>query len=77
MNNKRRELLRSAKGNLNAAAAKISQALDEEEDCLGNIPDSLQDSDRAERMENAVDALNEASDSIDAAIEKIDEAIQQ
>ena len=74
MNQARRGLLRKAAENLNAASVLVSRALDEEEDCLGNLPDSLQDSERYEKMENAVDALNDASASIDTAIEKINEA---
>ena len=76
MNRKRRTLLKNAKDNLNAAAIQVSCALDEE-DCLGNIPDSLQDSERYEKMENAVDALTEAACSIDAAIENIGSAIEK
>lgn len=77
MNRARRELLKRAKDNLNAAAIQVSKALDEEEDCLGNVPDSLQYSERYEKMENAVEALNDASESIDAAIENIDAAIDR
>lgn len=74
MNQARRKLLFYAAGNLNAASTLVSRAFDEEEDCLGNLPDSLQNSERYERMENAIDALNDAMESIDAAIEKINEA---
>ena len=77
MNRKRRETLKHAKDHLGAASVLISQALDEEEDCLGNLPDSLTESERYEKMESAVDALNDASDSIDEAIDKINEAIMK
>lgn len=75
MNRKRRAILKNAKDHLGVASVLISQALDEEEDCLGNLPDSLTDGDRYEKMESAVDALNDASENIDAAIDKINEAI--
>lgn len=75
MNKARREILKRAKDHLGAAAVLVSQALDEEEDCLDNVPDSLTESYRYEKMEDAVDALNDASDSIDDAIEKINDAI--
>ena len=74
MNRKRREILKHAKDHLGAASVLVSQALDEE-DCLGNLPDNLVDSERYEKMENAVDALNDAADGIDEAIEKINEAM--
>lgn len=75
MNKKRRELLKRANLNLSAAADLVSRALDEEEDCLGNIPDSLTESERYEKMENAVDALSDAAENIETAIERISEAV--
>ena len=75
MNRKRREILKRAKDHLGTASVLISQALDEEEDSLDNLPENLMESERYEKMENAVDALNDASDGIDEGIEKINEAI--
>ena len=53
MNQARRKLLFYAVGNLNAASTLVSRAFDEEEDCLGNLPDSLQNSERYERINEA------------------------
>lgn len=75
MNRKRREILKRAKDRLGEASSLISRALDEEEDCLGNLPDSLMDSEQYEKMEGAVDALSDASENINDAIDKINEAI--
>ena len=74
MNNSRRELLRSAKPFLSRAATIIEQAMDQESDCLDNIPENLQATDRYEKMERAIENLEEALEHIDSTIECIDNA---
>lgn len=77
MNKKRRETLRNAVRFLDSAANLISNALEQEEDCLDNIPENLQTTDRYEAMEDAVDYLDDASSLIDEAKDKINEAIRR
>lgn len=59
---------------MESAESIVSVALDEEQDCLDNVPESLQDTDRYEKMELAVEKLEEAIESIDEAKESIEEA---
>ncbi len=75
MNNKRREILRNAVRFLDSASNLISNALEQEEDCLDNMPENLQMSDRYETMEAAIDHLEDASSLLDEAKDKIGEAI--
>lgn len=75
MNNKRRGLLREVVRLLEQAEGMISRVSDEEQDCLENMPDNLQSSERAERMENAIDLLSEAIDKIDEAKSQVSEVI--
>lgn len=75
MNKKRRELLQSAKPFLIQAASIIEQAAEQESDCLDNIPESLQDTDKYEKMEKAVENLEAALEHIESARDCIDEAI--
>lgn len=75
MNNKRREILRNAVRFLDSASNLISNALEQEEDCLDNMPENLQMSDRYEAMEAAIDHLEDASSLLDEAKDKIGEAI--
>jgi len=75
MNGRRREKLRRASEYLVSARQLIEKAQDEEQDGLDNLPDGLADSDRAAKMENAVDALGNASSSIDDALEFVTEAM--
>lgn len=74
MNNKKRESLKDAKMYLERASNIVSRVLDDEQDCLDNMPENLQASERYERMEAAIDKLEEAIEQIDGAKENIDEA---
>ena len=74
MNNKRRDLLKLAVQLLERASGYVSQALDAEQDCLDNMPENLQSSERYEKMEAAIDSLEAAIESIDSAKESIEEA---
>lgn len=75
MNNKRREIIRSASRLIDEAREKVSVAYDEESDCLSNMPENLESSDRYIKMENAVDNLEEANDYLDDAMESLDKAL--
>ena len=74
MNNKRRELLKSAIILLDRASSIVNNALDQEQDCLDNMPENLQMSERYENMEAAVDCLEEAASHLDDARSRIAEA---
>ena len=74
MNNRQRDLLKESKTLLGRASDLISQVLEEEEDCLDNMPENLQASEKYERMENAIDKLESAIEHIDNAQEDIDDA---
>ena len=54
MNNKRRELLKNATGLLDQASGMVQRALDSEQDCLDNMPENLLDSERCQKMEDAI-----------------------
>ena len=74
MNKKKRETLKDAGVLLDKAISIVSRVLDEEQDCLDNMPENLQASEKYERMEVAIDKLEEAIDQIDSAKENIEEA---
>lgn len=43
----------------------VEMVLEEEQDAFDNLPESLQDSERGERMQEAIDALENALDGLD------------
>lgn len=61
---------------LERAASLTKTVLDEEGDCLDNIPENLQTSERYEAIERAVDNLEEAVSQIETAQERIEEAME-
>ncbi len=75
MNKKRRELLKSAIPFLTQAASIIERAVEQESDCLDNMPENLQDSDRYEKMEKAVENLDAALEHIETIKDCVSEAI--
>lgn len=74
MNNKKRKSLKEACLYLSRAASIVSGVLDNEQDCLDNMPENLQYSDGCDRLETAIDKLSDAIDQIDGAQECIEEA---
>lgn len=74
MNNKRRSTLKMAIELLDKASDYISIVLEEEQECLDNIPENFEASDKYEKMEMAVDNLEYAIDGIEEVKEKIQEA---
>lgn len=74
MNDKRRKRLSEASALLSRASDIISDVLDEEQDCLDNMPENLQYSDRYESMEAAVDRLNDALSELASVEDSLSEA---
>ncbi len=74
MNKNRRAKLSEAEACLQRAQMIVSIALDEENDCMNNMPEGLEDSEKYERMEAASDNLDSALWSINEALDYIDRA---
>lgn len=73
MNTARRKKIAEAES-LQAQVREILQdALEGEQEAFDNMPPSLQDGDRGERMQEAISALDDASGSI----EEIESALQE
>lgn len=76
MNNQKREKLKLARGFLSKASDIVSNVLDDEQDCLDNMPENLQYSDKYERMEAAISKLEDGLNNIEAAEECLEEAAE-
>lgn len=76
MNNKRRQKLQGAISFLNNASRIIDSVRNEEDDSMSNMPENLQETERFEKMENAVDAMDDALDDISSAISSIESAME-
>lgn len=75
MNKARRKLLTGALNLLEQAADIVYSAKCDEEDAQNNLPENLQDSERYDLMENAIDKLDDALADINEAKNYIGEAI--
>lgn len=75
LNDKRRNLIKGVKATLDDVESRLDVIRDDEEDSLNNMPDNLQYSDRYERLEAAVDALNDALELIDQLKDRLDDAV--
>ena len=54
----------------------IESMLDEENEKYDNMPEGLQESERGEAIQNAIDNLESASDAIGDAIDYLNDAIE-
>lgn len=60
MNNQRRKAIEDIRGRIADIAQDIEDILSEEQDAFDNLPESFQESERGEAMQNAINALGEA-----------------
>lgn len=75
MNKKRRETIKNIVSSLEKTSDLIQSVLDEEQDCISNIPDNLQGSERVEAMEEIVSKLDEACNDICSVIDTLSDII--
>lgn len=76
MNDNRRNNIRDAISLLERANDILTNAQEEEQDCIENMPESLQNTLRFEKMEEADGYLGDAISSIDDAIESANNAME-
>ena len=81
MNKKRRQLIELYRQNIITLAAQLGstntfleEIMEEEQTCMDNMPESLQESQRYASMEEAYDALSEATELIAEAIDNLETA---
>ena len=72
MNRDRRKALKVILGQMEELTSKIEEVkealqevIDEEEEALGNLPESIQDSERGETMQGYIDAMEEVVEALD------------
>lgn len=71
MNKNRRARLKTIEEELSKCSELLNSILDEEQDCMDNIPENLRETDRYYTMEECVDTLGEVISSLDDAINSI------
>lgn len=76
MNNNRRKQIRSIIERLEDLNGEIEGVQSEEREYKDNMPDNLRDSEKAEKADDVIYALDEAVENISACIENLEEAAE-
>ena len=76
MNNDRRKRIEKAQKTLAELLTEIEELRDEEQEALENLPESLQETERGERMQTAADALDDAYTNLDSVNDSLTEALE-
>ena len=77
MNKDRRKRLEGIYEKLIEIYEELDAIIDEEQEAYDNMPESLQDSEKGERMYEGIDSLESARDDINNAATTIEEVIAQ
>ena len=76
MNKERRKQLENIAEQLESLKLELEEVKEQEEEAFENMPESLQESDRGQRMQEVIDILDNSFSSIEEAIDGITEAQQ-
>ena len=76
MNAKQRKELQGYVESLDEIKCAIEEMQETEQDKLDNMPESLQESERCEVMQAAIDNLESAASSLEEAIDYINEIVE-
>ena len=75
MNAKRRKRLRDVADVLSGASGELENIIDEEQDCLDNTPESLQDTDSYCEREDFLDGMRDALDDLNSVINAVSDLL--
>jgi hypothetical protein len=84
MNKQRRETLRKIQSTIGLMMTKVTESKemletirDEEQEAYDNLPESLQDADKGQDMQEAIDYMDAAISDLDDAFESMENAMNQ
>jgi DNA mismatch repair ATPase MutL len=76
MNRNRRKRLEAVKDKLEELYFELEAIQEEEEGALNNMPESLQESERGQAMQTAVDTIDDVMNDIESVKDNLDELLQ-
>lgn len=76
MNKERRKKIEVIKDSFLDLQEDLQALLDEEQEAYDNLPESLQESEKGERMSSSIENIDSAMSSLGEVIEFLDELIQ-
>lgn len=74
MNNARRKEIDKLTAQIEEIKEAIEALRDEEQEAFDNMPESLQDGERGEKMQSAIDALEYAADDLQECLDHLSDA---
>lgn len=77
MNKQRRKVIADIQAQLSNLAEAINNVWSEEQEAFDNLPEGLQESERGEAMQEAIDALESAADLCEELDDALNEALGQ
>jgi predicted nucleic acid-binding Zn-ribbon protein len=72
MNKAQRKTIEDIRGNLQNELERIESERDAEQEKFDNMPESLQNSDKGQAMEEGISTLDEAIEGVQSAIDALD-----
>ena len=76
MNKTRRKAIDTLMARLEDLRLDVEYLQEEEQEAFNNIPESLQESEKGEKIQESIDALEEALSNLEEAIENLNTAIE-
>ncbi len=76
MNAQRGKWINSVWDKLDELKSEIESIMEEEQEAYDNLPESIQDGERGEKMQEAIDNLSNSMDSIDEAISYLESSVE-
>lgn len=73
MNKKRRKEIENLRESISETKAKLQDLLDEEQQAFDNMPESIQESERGEEIQEIIEYMEAAIDSLKEATESLTE----
>ena len=75
MNKNRRKRIADLRERIDIIKNELEEVMEEERDARDNLPNNLQDSEKAEKMDDTIGSIEYAIGNLEETIENLDEAV--
>ena len=75
MNRNRRKRIADLRERIDIIKNELEEVMEEEQDARDNLPNNLQDSEKAEKMDDTIGSIEYAIGNLEETIENLDEAV--
>jgi hypothetical protein len=75
MNKNRRKRIADLRERIDIIKNELEEVMEEEQDARDNLPNNLQDSEKAEKMDDTIGSIEYAIGNLEETIKNLDEAV--